>query len=135
VKGPHDRIRYVEQVYRKRRGKPLPWELGKPRPVLVDLFESQKVIPKGMALDICCGLGTNTIYLAQAGFQTTAIDISKSAVAQARSKVQKGGVAIRLCVSTVLDLPFENHEFDFVFVMGCAITSRPRTGRGSSAAS
>ena len=135
MKGPHDRIRYVEQVYRKRRGKPLPWELGKPRPVLVDLFESQKVIPKGMALDICCGLGTNTIYLAQAGFQTTAIDISKSAVAQARSKVQKGGVAIRLCVSTVLDLFFENHEFDFVFVMGCAITSRPRTGRGSSAPS
>jgi 2-polyprenyl-3-methyl-5-hydroxy-6-metoxy-1,4-benzoquinol methylase len=124
-----------EQVCRKRRGKPLPWKLGKPCPVLVDLFESQKVIPKGMALDVCCGLGTNTIYLAQAGFQTTAIDISKSAVAQAQRNVQKAGVAIRLCVSTVLDLPFENHEFDFVFGMGCAITPRPRTGRASSAAS
>jgi len=108
-----------EQVYRKRRGKSLPWELGKPRPALVDLIKSQRVIPEGKALDICCGLGTNTIYLAQAGFETTGTDISKSAVARARRKARNAGVEIRFCVGTALDLPFENHEFDFVFDMGC----------------
>ncbi len=108
-----------EQVYRKRRGRALPWELGKPRPVLVDLIMSGEVIPEGKALDICCGLGTNTIYLAQAGLQTTGFDISKSAIAQARRKARDAGVDIRFCVGTALDLPFETDEFDFVFDMGC----------------
>jgi ubiquinone/menaquinone biosynthesis C-methylase UbiE len=108
-----------EKVYARYRAEPLPWELGRPRPVLVDLIKSKKVTPKGKALDICCGLGTNTIYLAQVGFETTGFDISKTAVAQARRKARRTGVEIQFYVGSALDLPFGDDEFDFVFDMGC----------------
>lgn len=108
-----------EKVYKRYRVESLPWELGRPRPVLVDLIKSKKVTPKGKALDICCGLGTNTIYLAQVGFETTGIDISRTAVARARRKAWRAGVEIQFYVGSALDLPFRGNEFDFVFDMGC----------------
>jgi len=108
-----------EEIYRKYPAESLPWELGKPRSVLVDLIKSKKVIPKGKALDMCCGLGTNTIYLAKAGFETIGIDISKTAVGYARKKSLEAGVDIKFYAGTFLHLPFEDGEFDFVFDMGC----------------
>jgi hypothetical protein len=53
-----------EEIYKKHAPESLPWELGEPRPVLVELIQSRKVMPEGKALNLCCGLGTNTIYLA-----------------------------------------------------------------------
>lgn len=108
-----------EEIYKKYRSESLPWELGEPRPVLVELIKSQKVTPKGKALDICCGLGTNTIYLAQAGFETTGLDISKTAVARAKAKALQADVDIRFLVSSALDFAFKTDEFDFIFDMGC----------------
>lgn len=114
-----------EQIYRKHDPESLPWELGEPRPVLVDLIQSTKVAPAGKALDLCRGLGTNTIYLARAGFQTTGIDISETAVVQARRKAREAGVDIRFWVGSALHLPFERDEFDFIFDMGCFHHMKP----------
>jgi len=49
-----------DRIYRKFSLEALPWELGRPREVLVDLVE-KGLIPKGKALDICCGAG-NQFY-------------------------------------------------------------------------
>lgn len=98
--------------------KSLPWELGKPRRLLVDLVEKGVVKP-GKALDICCGAGTNTVYLAKKGFKVTGIDISSKAIEYAREKAERANVKIRLMVQNFLALPFEGEEFDFVFDMGC----------------
>jgi len=70
-------------------------------------------------LDICCGLGTNTIYLAKVGFETTGIDVSKTAIRYAGKKSLEAGVDIKFNVGTFLHLPFDDGEFDFVFDMGC----------------
>jgi len=53
-----------DRIYREYPLSQLGWELGKPRKVLVDLVEAGTVKP-GRVLDICCGAGTNTVYLAQ----------------------------------------------------------------------
>lgn len=108
-----------EEIYKKHAPESLPWELGEPRPVLVELIQSRKVMPEGKALNLCCGLGTNTIYLASVGFQTTGIDISKTAVAHAQGQAGAAGVDIRFWAGSALDLPFEPDEFDFIFDMGC----------------
>jgi hypothetical protein len=52
------------RIYRKHSVEALPWELGRPRKVLVDLIEKGQ-IKKGKTLDTCCGAGTNTLYLAK----------------------------------------------------------------------
>jgi SAM-dependent methyltransferase len=107
-----------DQIYRNYPLNELGWELGKPRPILVEYVE-KKLIRKGKALDICCGAGTNTVYLAQNGFNVTGIDISPTAITYAKAKAARAHVNIRLLVQDFLKLPFNDGEFDFVHDMGC----------------
>lgn len=96
----------------------LPWELGKPRQQLVELVESGRIKPC-RALDICCGAGTNTIYLASTGFAVSGIDISPRAIAIAKEKAKKAGVKINFKAGNSVELPYGDEEFGFVFDMGC----------------
>lgn len=107
-----------DRIYRRYPLKSLPWELGRPRKILLDLLE-KGIVKKGKALDICCGAGTNTVYLAQKGFQMTGIDISSKALEYAKEKAKKANVNIKFRVANFVDLPFEDEEFDFVFDNGC----------------
>jgi ubiquinone/menaquinone biosynthesis C-methylase UbiE len=107
-----------DQIYRQYPLEELGWELGKPRPILVEFIE-KRLIKKGKALDICCGAGTNTVYLAEKGFEVTGIDISSTAIGIAKKKAKQANVNINLMVQNFLNLPFEKAEFDFVFDMGC----------------
>jgi ubiquinone/menaquinone biosynthesis C-methylase UbiE len=107
-----------DKIYRKYPLESLGWELGKPRPILVEFVE-KGLVKKGKALDICCGAGTNTVYLAQKGFEVTGIDISSKAIEYAKKKAQQASVKIDFKVQNFLELPFKDEEFDFVFDMGC----------------
>jgi ubiquinone/menaquinone biosynthesis C-methylase UbiE len=107
-----------DQIYRKYPLKSLGWELGRPRPILVEFVE-KGFIKKGKALDICCGAGTNTVYLAENGFEVTGIDISSKAIEYAKKKAQQAKVKINFMAQNFINLPFEDEEFDFVFDMGC----------------
>lgn len=107
-----------DRVYHEYPLGELPWELGKPRPVLVQLIEEGLVKP-GKTLDICCGAGTNTVYMAKKGFEATGLDISHKAIEYGREKAQEAGVKIRWIVGNAVGFPFEDGEFDFVFDMGC----------------
>jgi 2-polyprenyl-3-methyl-5-hydroxy-6-metoxy-1,4-benzoquinol methylase len=52
-------------------------------PFLREIFESQGWdVPAARALDIACGSGRNAVYLAERGFEVTAVDISPVALAQ-----------------------------------------------------
>ncbi len=122
-----------DEVHRKYPPEALPWELGRPRKVLVDLIESGKVKP-GKALDICCGMGTNALYMAERGFQVQGIDISPKAIEHAQEKAEKARVEIPFSVENAVYLPFEDEQFDFVFDMGCfhhiSVEDRKRFLRG-----
>jgi 2-polyprenyl-3-methyl-5-hydroxy-6-metoxy-1,4-benzoquinol methylase len=74
-----------DKIYRENPLNALGWELGKPRPILIK-FIQEKMITKGEILDICCGVGTNSIYLAKNGFSVSAIDISETAIQYAKKK-------------------------------------------------
>jgi ubiquinone/menaquinone biosynthesis C-methylase UbiE len=108
-----------EHVYRENAPEELPWELGRPRDFLVDAIEKGKVAPKGNALDICSGLGTNTIYLAKSGFRTSGLEISRTAVRKAMKKARDEGVDVDFRQGSVLELPFGDSLFDFVLDVGC----------------
>lgn len=107
-----------DRIYRRYPLETLPWELGKPRKMLVELVE-KGLIQRGKALDVCCGAGTNAVYLAEKGFQVTGIDISSKAVEYAKEKATKANVKIQFMVQNFLELPFRDEEFDFIFDMGC----------------
>jgi ubiquinone/menaquinone biosynthesis C-methylase UbiE len=107
-----------DQIYRRYPLEDLGWELGKPRPILVEFVE-KGFIKKGKALDLCCGAGTNTVYLAKKGFEVTAIDISQKAIEYAKEKAEHANVKINFIMRSFVDLPFQDEEFNFVFDMGC----------------
>ena len=107
-----------DKIYRQYALNELGWELGKPRPTLVNLVETGS-IKVGNALDLCCGAGTNTVYLAQHGFNVVGIDISATALKIAQSKASQANVAIGFVRESFVDLSFSSGVFDFVFDMGC----------------
>jgi len=107
-----------DEVYRNYPLEELGWELGKPRLLLVEYME-KGFLPKGRALDLCCGAGTNTVYLSQNGFDVTGIDISKTAIKIARKKAHQAKVSINFLAESFINLSFNDEEFNFVFDMGC----------------
>lgn len=107
-----------DSIYHRYPPESLPWELGKPRKILTELIES-KQIPAGEALDLCCGAGSNTVYMAKNGFDVTALDISDKAIEYAKEKALKTGVNINFIVASFLRLPFQTERFDFAFDFGC----------------
>jgi ubiquinone/menaquinone biosynthesis C-methylase UbiE len=106
-----------DKIYRQYPLSELGWELGKPRPILVEFIEAQLVKP-GKALDLCCGVGTNTIFLAEQNFEITGMDISKTAIRLFKAKLRKD-VSISLGLHSFVMLPFRDEVFDFVYDMGC----------------
>jgi 2-polyprenyl-3-methyl-5-hydroxy-6-metoxy-1,4-benzoquinol methylase len=110
--------REVDQFYRDNPLDELGWELGKPRPILVEYLQDG-LLPKGRALDVCCGAGTNTIYFAQNGYDVIGIDISRTAIEIAKKKATEAGASINFLNESFIELPFADGEFDLVWDMGC----------------
>ena len=108
-----------DHYYRDFPLKELGWELSKPRPNLLQYLEKGFLPRGGKALDICCGAGTNTVYLAQKGYVTTGIDISSTALRIAKEKALQANVDLGLVKASFTDLPFANNHFILIHDMGC----------------
>ena len=70
-----------------------PWDTNISPPELVRVVEGAgpEHLPPGRALDLVCGTGTNSLYLAHHGWQATGIDFIPAAIAQARAKQRQAG--------------------------------------------
>ena len=74
------------------------WQRASPPADLVALIEGPARLEPGRALDIGCGTGTDTTYLAVHGWEVTAIDMVRKALTAARRKATAAGVAPRFVV-------------------------------------
>jgi methyl halide transferase len=96
----------------------VPWDTGHPSTELIRTIKEEGIQP-GRALELGCGTGTNSIWLAQQGFDVTAVDISPLALEQARGKATAAGVPIRFLEVDVLNPPLLGAPFPFFFDRGC----------------
>ncbi|MQA87452.1 MAG: methyltransferase domain-containing protein [Streptosporangiales bacterium] len=80
------------------------WDRGTPAPELVELVEGSSSVPPGRALDIGCGTGTESIYLAEHGWDVTGVDMVPRALAIARRKAATAGVSPRFVQGDVTRL-------------------------------
>jgi cyclopropane fatty-acyl-phospholipid synthase-like methyltransferase len=116
VEGPPDwNERYAENN--------APWDTGQPSSELRRILQ-QHEIPRGRVLELGCGTGTNAVFLAQQGFEVTAVDISALAIERARVKAAEAGVNVTLATADLIELPDLGPAFPFVFDRGVYHTVR-----------
>jgi SAM-dependent methyltransferase len=110
-----DPLGWFEELYvRAGQGTAtVPWADMKPNPNVTEWLESRPIPAAGRALEIGCGLGDNAEELARRGFETTAFDISATAVARCRSRF--AGSRVSYLVADLFAAPAAwQGGFDFV---------------------
>ena len=94
------------------------WGKYPPEPVIRDVmrtFGSHPDRSQVRMLDLGCGPGANTWFMAREGFTVSGIDGSSSAIAQNRSRLEKEGLWADLQVGDITTaLPWPDNSFDLV---------------------
>jgi SAM-dependent methyltransferase len=105
---------FYEGMYRFSRPR---WDTGITPPEVVTLVESSD--SRGRALDLGCGTGTNSIYLARHGFDVVGVDFSPKAIEMAREKARQAGAAVDFHLGDVTNVDFLRAPFELVLDVGC----------------
>ncbi|WP_018602073.1 class I SAM-dependent methyltransferase [Mycobacterium sp. 155] len=98
-----------------------PWDGHPIAQGLLELIEGDDPLPPGKALDVGCGTGDNSIYLAQQGWRVTGVDFVATAVDKARTKAAKQGVDVRFLQADATQLSTAAVDRDFTLIVdsGC----------------
>jgi SAM-dependent methyltransferase len=101
-----------------------PWDGHPLAQRLRDLVEGSNdtsALPVGSALDLGCGTGDASIYLARHGWKVTAVDFVANALEKARAKARAAGVAIDFVRADVTQLSHAGIGADFPLIVdnGC----------------
>jgi SAM-dependent methyltransferase len=96
----------------------LPWDNGAPDVHLGRVIAAHQIAP-GKALEVGCGTGTNSVWLAEQGFEITGMDISKTAIERAAARAESAGASCRFTVGNFLSEEVQDGPFKFVYDRGC----------------
>jgi SAM-dependent methyltransferase len=103
----------MDRIYRELTPDELPWNLENPPHILADMIESGKISPC-RAVDLGCGAGNLSSYLAAKGFDVTGVDISAEAIRIAREKRSGKGLRCNFVRADLLEDLYEKiGSFDF----------------------
>lgn len=99
----------------------VPWDGHPLAKSLQDLVEGDGALGPGAALDLGCGTGDNSIYLAKHGWRVTGVDFVAKAVEKARAKAEANKVAITFVRADVTRLSSEGigSTFGLIVDNGC----------------
>ncbi len=98
-----------------------PWDSGVAPPELVEAIEGMCRSAPGRALDLGCGTGTTSVYMASNGWGVTGVDFVPRAIRRARARAEESRVSVAFFVGDVTQLnklPIES-GFDLLFDQGC----------------
>ncbi|MBE0696786.1 MAG: class I SAM-dependent methyltransferase, partial [Anaerolineaceae bacterium] len=109
----HERM---EEIYESGS---IPWDQTDPPPEVIDIATH---LPVGRALDLGCGYGRASIYLAGLGWQVDGVDFVAQAIEGARIRALQAGVSerVRFHQSPVTQLDFLQEPCDFALDVGGA---------------
>ncbi len=87
--------------------------------LLKTICRISKLGPDAKILDLGCGTGIYTDIFRRLGYDSIGIDISQTAITKAAAKYPLS----RYEVADALNLKYELHSFDMIFLFGCSIVN------------
>lgn len=109
-----------------------PWDQGVVSEHLPAVLQEFGIEPCKV-LEVGCGTGTDSIWLAQQGFDITAVDISGEAIQRAKQKATDADVTCRFLTASALEMDVDGGPFEFVFDRGCFHTNHSAWERAAFA--
>ncbi len=107
---------YYRFTYRRARDESkIDWHREEPPPLLVEAVENAG---PGKAMDIGCGTGVYSVFMAQHGFKVTAIDFIPEALPFGMRRAEKAGVKADFVAADITK--YENREkYNLILDAGC----------------
>ena len=96
----------------------LPWNSNIRSRELARVLDECKIAP-GRAVELGSGTGTNAVFLAEKGFDVTALDVSPMAIELAQKRAEAAGVDVKFFNADLADMKLDLKPFDFIFDRGC----------------
>lgn len=119
---------YKHMYGRAARPEDLPWYRNEPPALLKQAIEARRDIERRRgqqrALDIGCGAGLHSIYMAQQGLDVTGVDFVPRALDMARERTQAAHVKVNLFQSDFIKSP-PRGQFDLILDAGCLHSFAP----------
>jgi SAM-dependent methyltransferase len=98
-----------------------------PNDFLKSAFSDKPPSPVGgRAISLCEGEGRNAVFLAQQGYEVTAVDFSEVGLQKAQSLARLHGVQIDCVVCDMADLDLGTDQWDLVIAIFCQPESAVR---------
>ena len=99
-------------------GGDTPWDTGIVPPEVIALVDSP-VVSRGWALDLGCGSGVTSCFLAAHGFRVVGIDLSQVALRRASARAAASGLACSFVRASVGCLGFACMQATLAIDIGC----------------
>ncbi len=109
-----------ERLYKSaRKPEDLPWHESEPPALLVQALDRRD--KPGRALDVGCGAGTYSIYMAERGYHVTAIDFMPRAITMLKDRIKDQDLSVEALQADVGKWSTEE-PYDVVLDIGCLHT-------------
>jgi SAM-dependent methyltransferase len=111
-----------EMFYNKARAsEDLPWHSTEPAKLLVEAINRR--VRLGRTLDLGCGAGVFSAFLAKRGYQVTGLDFIPKALSMAKERAASENVEVTFVLADLLQWD-SGQQFDLILDSGCLHTIR-----------
>lgn len=110
---------YYKRAYSEEKVSKHEWVAGTANPELVNLVYTNKIKPNSKILEVGCGIGSESVFLAVRGMNVTALDISESAISKAKELANVYDTKVNWKVGNILTDDDLDEKFDVITDQGC----------------
>jgi SAM-dependent methyltransferase len=114
-------IEFEQRMENEYRSGSAPWETGQPCSEIQRRLAAGDLPTSGTALDLGCGSGVQTLLLAAHGLRVVGVDLSPTAIDQARRRASghAAGSRARFIAGDVTEVRGIGEPFDLLVDRGC----------------
>lgn len=117
------------RTYRDTPYRDLPWFSPRPASWIAEAARGGWWSRGTRLLDVGCGAGTNSLFLARSGYRVTGVDLAEGAIEAARARADRQGLRAEFRVADALRLPYPDGYFGGAVDVGCFHTLPVRLRR------